>query len=866
MTETHVKSFRKAKLREQRRKEIKRGEGCFLFCLFSIYLLPPVTNIVLCPSYFFPAAKSIHMLKNYFKIALRNLWKNKGFSAINIIGLGVGIATCLLILLYVLDELSYDRYNVHADRVYRFDNEMKFGDNYVDLAISGASAGPVLAKEFPQIACYTRFRNQGGFLVRKGEENFKENKVIYADSTLFKVFTLPMVAGDANKALTAPNSIVITESIAKKYFNNENALGKSLFINNRTNYQITGIIKDIPAQSHFNFDFFVAMPGLSESRNETWTSQNFNTYFLLKPGMDAKQLEKQLNAALRAHAGPELKSIVNQDMDAFEKGGGFLRASLFPLTKIHLHANKIGELSANGSIQYVYIFSAIAILILLIACVNFMNLSTARSSNRSKEVGIRKVLGSQRKNLIRQFLAESVLTGFVSLLLALLMVWLLVPFFNQLSEKNISASVLLKPYMMASALSLTLGVGLLAGSYPAFFLSAFNPVMVLKGSLVKGFKNSWLRNGLVVFQFTVSIILIAGTIIIYNQVEYMRNKNIGFKKEQVLVLQNTDALRNHAAAFKNELLQVPGVVNTTMTGFLPVNGSRSSDVFFSDISLDLKRSVSMQKWSVDADYIPTLQIQLAAGRNFSPQLTSDSNAIIINEAAARFLGGQQLLNKNIYEIDDLKTKKILTFNIIGIIKNFNFNSLREEVIPMALLLKRDRGSIALRISTNNVPGLLSMVKDKWKSIAPSQPFDYSFMDADYNNLYKAEQRTGKISLTFSVLAIIIACFGLLGLVTYAAEQRTREIGIRKILGASIGSIAGLLSKDFLKMVVIAVIIALPLSWWMMDQWLQDFAYRIHISVWVFVLTVLLLMMIVLITIALQVAKAALANPVKSLKD
>ncbi len=805
------------------------------------------------------------MLKNYFKTAFRNLVKNKFYTSINIIGLAAGLATCLLITLYVLDELSYDRYNVNADRICRVNNEIKFGDNYLDLAVVPSLMGSTMVREMPQVEQYTRLRRYGGFLVKKGNENINEGKVAYADSTLFDVFTLPVIAGNPKTALKGYHSLVITETIAKKYFNSTDVIGKSMLINDTGNYKITAVIKNIPKQSHFNFDFFVPMTDDPNNYNESWLSENWNTYILLKKNADVKQVEAQLNPFMSRHSAPELKSLLNLTLSDFEKEGGFLRASLTPVTAIHLHSNKMDELDANGSAEFVYIFSAIALLILMIACVNFMNLSTARSSSRAKEVGVRKVLGSLRKNLIQQFLAESFLISFIALVLAILLAWLLLHYFNQLAGKDIHSGTLFQPSMLLSLVVLIVIVGLLAGSYPAFFLSSFQPIDVLKGKLAAGFKKSWLRNALVVFQFAVSIILIFGTIVIYNQLNYIHNKDIGFNRNQVVIINNTVALGEQAVTFRNELLQISGVRGATMSGYLPVNYNRSNNAYFTSPTLDPKTAMSTQSWTVDENYISTLGIKMLEGRNFSSQFPTDSTAIIINEAAVKFLAAKDPLNKKLYTLKDAQTKELSTYHIIGVMKNFDFSSLRDVVTPLVLFYGKDKGNISVRINEVNIVNTLDQIKDKWKAIAPSKPFDYTFMDEDFNKLYTTEQRTGQIFVTFAVLAIVIACLGLFGLITYAAEQRVKEIGIRKVLGAKVINIITMISKDFLMLVFIAAIIAFPIAWWAMNKWLQDFAYRVSISWWIFLLVTFIAVMIALITISFQSIKAALANPVKSLR-
>ena len=797
-------------------------------------------------------------------MAVRHLVKSKGFSALNIFGLAAGLAVCLLILLYVLDELQYDRYNLKAGRIYRIDNQMRVGDVYFDVAQVPPAVGPVFKRDFPQVEQFLRFRNRGGFVVTRGAESFEENKVIYVDSTLFDVFSLPLVAGNPRTALTAPNSMVITEAIAEKYFHRTDVVGESLVINGGIPYRITGVLRGVPPTSHFHYDFFVAMAGVNQSREDNWVSQNFNTYVVLKPGVDPRQMEPAFNATLVRYAEPQMAKLLNVDGEGLKKSGSFARCSLTPLTSIHLYAHKPGELEANGSIQYVYIFSAIALFILLIACVNFMNLSTARSAERAREVGVRKVLGSERRSLIVQFLVESVLISFLSLVVAFFLAWLLLPLLNQLTQKSIPSGTLFTFRLLACAFGGMLMVGLLAGLYPALYLSGFKPVEVLKGKTARGLRVSGLRNALVVFQFTISVLLIIGTIVIYSQLTYLLHLDMGFNKDQLLVIRNTQQLKDQVGSFRNEVSRLPGVLNATMTGFLPVDGDRSNDIFFPDASLNAKRSISMQKWGVDADYVPTLQIKMIKGRNFSPVLPTDSGCFIINEAAAALLDKGDPLRQMLYEVDD--SNHATRYPIIGVFRNFNFNSLRDPVTPLALHLGTEKRRITLRVATASVTGLLTEIRDKWKRIAHSQPFDYSFLNETFAAQYVSERRIGKIAVTFSVLALLIACLGLFALVTYATGQRTKEIGIRKVLGASVVQLWGLLSREFLVLVGIAFCIAAPLAWVFLHQWLQGYAYRVSISGWVFVEAGVCGLVVTLVTVSWQAVRAARMNPVGALRD
>jgi len=811
------------------------------------------------------------MLRNYLKTALRNLWKNKGFSAINILGLAIGLATCLLILIFVMDELSYDHYNKNADRIYRLDGEIKFGGNHFILAVAPAPAGPAVLRDYPEVEKEVRFRNNGGRLLKKGNQNIKEESIILADSTLFEVFSLPMLAGDPHTALKETHSVVITEKMAKKYFDGvaaDGVVGRTLVMNDSIPYKVTGVIRDLPAQSHFHFDFFISLSESEDAKrtDDGWLSNNFNTYLLLREGTDPKRFEAKLGGLITKYVAPLIHAAVNISLEDFYKAGNTVSFSLTPLTSIHLHSNKTAELDANGNVQYVYIFSAIAAFILLIACVNFMNLATARSSNRAKEVGIRKVLGSLRGSLIAQFMFESVLISFIAMVLAVGLAYALLPVFNQLSAKQMEIGLFSRGWLLPAMLGLMLVVGLLAGSYPAFFLSAFRPIAVLKGSVSSGFKTSWLRNSLVVFQFFISIFLLVGTAVIYRQLSFIHNRELGFNRDQVMIINNPYVMGNQAKSFEQKMLNLPGVVGATMTGYLPTSDNRNDDAIFLSPDLDIKKSISMQTWPIDDQYIPVLGMKMVQGRNFSKEFLTDSTAVIVNESALRFMQGRKPLETKLYELDDIKTKKVKEFHIVGVVRDFNFNSLREVVTPMVLFLAHDQGRIALRLHGGDMHRLAGQVETEWRKMAPSQPFSYTFMDEEFNNIYRSEQRMGGISLSFSLLAIFIACLGLFGLTAYAAEQRTREIGIRKVLGASVGGIIQLLSKDFLGLVVVAMAIAFPLSWWAMRRWLQDFAYRISIGWEIFAVAAFAAIGIALLTVSFQALKAALANPVKSLRS
>ena len=805
------------------------------------------------------------MFKNYFKIAWRNLVKNKIFSVINILGLAIGLGCFLLIALWVMDELSFDKFNKKADRIFRINSDISFGGSDLRLPVASDMMGHVLKKDYPQVEQYARIYMNGGLLIKKDGQYITQQNIFWADSTLFDVFTLPALNGDTKTALNEPNSVVITESAAKKYFNSTEVVGKILETNDngKTDYKITAVIKDIPHNSHLRGEMIFSMDNVQYQWGQ-FTSHNFFTYIVLKEGVNYKDFERNFRQYTEKYVVPEAAKFMQiSSMDEFEKAGNKLVYTLMPLRKIHFQTDRNFDITPPGNIQYVYIFSAVALFILLIACINFMNLTTARSANRAREVGIRKVLGTERKNLMTQFLTESTLMVIISLFIAIGIAALILPLFNNVATKSMTIQSLFSPLILPLLIALPFVVGLIAGSYPAFYLSSFKPILVLKGSFI-GNKKGGLRSALVVFQFAISIFLIIGTIIIYNQLHYIQNKNLGFSKDQVLIINNAYALENNTDAYKNEMLKQTGVASGTISGFLPINSSRNDNTLSSSPVLTSKTGLNIQTWAVDCDYIKTMGMHLLKGRNFSPELKTDSGAVILNETASKLFGfGNGPVGKKIYTFDD--NRKLVALDVIGMIRDFNFASLRENIGPLLLNLKRHNGNISFKVNAASIPAILKAAEAKWKSMAPGMPFTYQFMDEGFDEMYRSEQRVGKIAMIFSILAVFIACLGLFGLATFIAEQRTKEIGIRKVLGANIRSIVQLLSKDFLKLVVIAFIIAVPVGWYFMHKWLQDFAYRIQIRWWVFLVAGLSAVMIAIITVSFQAIKAALTNPVQNLR-
>jgi putative ABC transport system permease protein len=811
------------------------------------------------------------MLKNQLKTAFRNVLKNKGYFAINVLGLAVGLATCLMICLFVMDELSYDRYNDKADRIYRINTKIHLNGSETKMRNTPAPMAAALLKDYPEIEQTTRIRanGSGNILVRKGDETLLESNAYFADPNVFDVFGLKVIAGNPKTALLEPNSIVLSASMAQRLYNTTKVIGNIIRTDNMNDYKITGVIADVPAQSHLHFNFLKSMASEPESRKDFWLSNNYTTYVVLRDGTKEQTLGTYLIQVAHKYVEPQLISTFHSSISDMEKKGDYLKFESIPLTQIHLSSDGITELEPGGSRTYVYTFILVAAFILLLACVNFVNLSTARSAGRAREVGVRKALGSGRSSLIVQFLTESVLTSFMAMLIGLLLTLLFLPYFNELAGKQISINLHAQPTLLPVLIVVTVVVGIVAGLYPAFFLSAFEPVHVLKGKLSAGFKNSWLRNGLVVFQFTTAIVLMVCTFVIYNQLNYVRNKDLGYNREQVLIIKNAYALGEHAATFKSEVLQIPGVIAGTRTGVLPTSSQNEwdSNAFSKDAAMNASQSLVFSDWHIDTDYLPAMGIKVVQGRNFLPTMPTDSNAVLINQAAARMLGFKKPLQENIYDSD--YGKNSMPHQIIGVVKDFNAGSVHNKVAPIVFRLSRYGGQFAFRIHTQNLPLLVAQIKDKYHAMDASmagQPFLYSFMDDDFNKLYDSDQRTGHIFITFAVFALMIACLGLFGLITYAAEQRTKEIGIRKVLGASVANVTAMLSLDFIKLVLIAVIIASPIAWFGMQYWLRGFAYRINVSVWTFVTAAAAALLITIATLSYQVIKAALTNPVKSLRS
>ncbi|GAB2592915.1 ABC transporter permease [Spirosoma areae] len=832
--------------------------------LSALKLLRPLVKPKLSTPYPSPFILSPDMLRNYFKIAWRNLVLHKAFTAINIIGLAVGLATCLLIVLFVVHELSYDRYHTKADRIFRMVMHGQIGGNEVNTATVGVPAAAALARDYSGIEATTRLYQEGTFIVKHAQERFKEEHVVFADSNFFEVFSIPLLNGNPKTVLAEPNTVVITETTAHTYFGEQDPVGQTLTMGTRGLFRVTGVCQNIPTNTHFHVDLFLSMRSIP--LRDKWLASGAHTYLVLRPGYSIETLKTKLPELVRKYIGPEIQEFLGISLTEFLRKGDQLSFQFQPVTDIHLRSNLEAEIEPNSDINYVYIFSAIAVFILLIACINFMNLSTAGSAGRAKEVGIRKVLGSVQRQLIGQFLSESVLITFMALVVALGIVAVLLPSFNQLSGKQFGLNSLTKGWMLPGIGLACLFIGLLAGSYPAFFLSAFKPVSVLKGRLQAGARSGWLRNTLVTIQFVVSIGMIIGTVVVSQQLRFIQNKKVGFDKDQVLILHDTYTLGSSVNAFKAELVKLAQIQNVTLAGYLPAGASNNgAEGFQPENGAAQPVTYRNKTYTIDDNYLATLGIGLSQGRNFSKAFPSDSAAVLVNQAAVRQFGWKNPIGKRLSTVGDGSPESKRTYTIIGVTNDFHFESMHQRIAPLVMLYGTDPYQMALRVRTGDIPTLLTTLEQRWKA-QTDNPFAYSFLNERFNAMYQSEQRVGQLFGIFAGLTVVIACLGLFGLAMFTAQQRTKEIGVRKVLGASVVSVVALLSKDFLRLVLVAMLIACPLAWYAMNRWLQDFAYKIDMAWWMFGLAGLLAIGIALLTISVQTLKAALMNPVNSLRS
>ncbi len=795
------------------------------------------------------------MFQNYFKVTFRSLKRHKAYSFINFAGLAVGMACCILILTYVHWELSYDRYHEKSDRIFRLAVNGDINDRAFNIACINNPPGPYLAQEWPEVEAAARIRPRYRCAVTFADKRFFEEGVMWADASVFEVFSFPLITGVPGTALKNPYTAVITASTALKYFGGEDPIGRVLRIDDQADYTITAVMEDVPENSHFTFDILLSNETryvVNKAQMVRWMGDFSNyTYLLLRPGVDPAELEVRFPALIDKQMGRILKVI-----------GGKITYILQPLTAIHLHSRLEGEIAPVSDIAHVYIFSCVAAFILLLACINFMNLATARSANRAREVGMRKVHGAVRSKLVRQFLGESMIYSFASLALALLLVEAGLPLFRSLSGRPMHIPYFELAWLIPSLLGLAILVGMAAGSYPAFYLAGFQPSHVLKSGFAAGRSRSRFRQVLVTFQFTVSTILIIGTAVILSQVNYMKNKRLGFDKEHVVVVRITnEQMQDALEPIKQEMLRVPGVTSVAMSSHVPGWGGRYNVCLPEGFAPD--ESVMMGIIGVDVDFIPALGIELASGRSFSNEFPSDPDkSVLINETAARRFGWDEPLGKRIRELDDRSILK----TVVGVIKDYHFTSLHNTIEPLLITnIRDDYYALIIKLGPGDLPAVLGNLQARWESVVPGLPFDHFFLDQEFASQYRAEERLSRIFAYFSLLAIFIACLGLFGMAAYTAEQRTKEIGIRKVLGASAGQLVLLLNREFSALVILANLAAWPLVYWFARRWLEDFAYRISLNLSIFLVCALAIFAIGILTVSYQSIRAALADPVDSLK-
>lgn len=792
------------------------------------------------------------MLKNYLTVALRHLWRSRAFSAINILGLAIGLTAFFLIFSWVRFETSYDNFHSKADRIYRVTSTVRTPTSVDSGGTTITPIAPNVKKDYPEVEEAVRLMNDG-LLMRRGDVTFQEHRSVMADSGLFKVFDFPLVAGDRNTALTAPGSIVLSQTTARKFFGSEDPMGKQVLITAKaTPLKVTGVMKDIPENSQIQADLFISLSSYRMMYNRPlqdseWTNHTCYTYLLFRPGTDVAAFGRKLPDFMERHHGEEARKL-----QMFETLG------LERLRDVYLRSKLDGYVT--GSIRNVYIFSTIGLFILLIACINFINLTTARSTERAKEVGVRKVIGAARTQLARQFIGESMLICLLAFVVSLSLVAVLIPTFNTIAGKVVCAGLFAQPLQIVELLLVSLAIGVAAGFYPSLVLSGFRPVSVLKGRFATGTKGLLLRRGLVVFQFVISTVLIVGTIIVYNQVHYMQTRDLGFAKDQeVTIFTNFDPNRD---AFKASLRDIPGVVASSFSSGAPNDGYTSAYSTLENAKGEMQQ-MNIDTYFVDFNYIQQFGFRVVAGRAFSPAFVSDTGtAMVMNESAVRMLGyrsPQEAVGRN---FDQWGRKG----KIIGVIRDFNYKSLHEGISPVVMRIERWAwGTVSIKVSASGLQATLAEIERQWKRSIPYRPFEYSFLDDDFNKKYAADASFGRLFFYFAALAIFISCLGVLGLASYSTIQRRKEIGVRKVLGASIGSVVRLLSKDFIRLVGLALLIAFPVGWWVMERWLHDFAYRAPIPWWVFAGTAGMSLLVVFATISVQAVRAATENPVRSLR-
>ena len=800
------------------------------------------------------------MIRNYFLVAFRNILKQKFYSIINILGLTVGVAATLFIILYINDELSYDRFHTQIDRMYRVGLNGKLAGQEVYVVSTPPPLASAMVNEVPGIEQSLRLWEWGSVVVRYEDKVFTDDLVFHTDSNFFDFFSFKLLEGDPKTALKEPNSMVLSESMAKKFFGEEEKLGRIIiFSNDNKAMKVTGVIEDSPHNSHFKYNYLVSFSSNEFGESDQWLSNSLNTYFIAREGTDIDDIVATLNnEIIPKYVGPQIQQFLGISLDQFKEQDGAYGYFTNMVQDIHLRSDVDGELEPPGDIAYIYIFSAIGLFILIIASINFMNLATAKSAGRAREVGMRKTFGSYRSQLIFQFLIESMIYSFIAVMLAVLVVAILLPEFNKISAKALEFSQLMQPSMIMGAILLVVVVGFLAGSYPALYLTRFKITQVLKGSASKGMKSGSIRGFLVVLQFSISILLIICTVIVYNQLQYTQNKNLGFNKEKVMVLSNVDRLGENRQAFKDLLEADANIVAASYSNSV-IPGVNNTTIFRKP---GLEEDHIIGVYFADHEHVDVMGFEVVAGRNFSRDFPSDSTGILVNEAIVKAMGWEDPIGE-----------KLISFNgpvpvelrVVGVLKDYNFESLRDNIRSILIRLGSFGNDMTLRYSHSDPKEAVKLVESKWKEVAPDEPFQYSFLDENFDRMYRAEQRLSVLFTIFTGLAIFIACLGLFGLASFTAEQRTKEIGIRKALGASSMSVARLLSLEFTKFIILAFLISIYPAYFLIDKWLENFAYRVDINPLVFILSGLIAFIVALVTVSFQSVKASQLDPARTLR-
>ncbi len=804
------------------------------------------------------------MIGNLIKHSLRSFKRQRSYIIINILGLSIGIACSLLIALFVINEVSYDRYNVKKDRIFRLILNGKIGGQEVTASSTAAIIGPTVLEEFPEVEDFLRMNGWGPTIIEHNKQSFTEEHLIEVDSSFFNFFSIPVIKGDKDNLLNAPRKLVLSESTAKRIFGDEDPVDKRLKVgSDSVLYTVSGVMADIPENSHFKANIIASFMTNPRSRNSAWTNNSFSTYLLLKPNSDYRNVDAKFPGLIEKYVGPELQKYMGISISEFESQGNKYRFYLQKLTNIHLDTSVDQEFKSSTDPKYLIIFGSIAILIVLIASINFMNLSTAQASRRAKEVGIKKIGGSSRGMLMVQFLSESFILSFTALILALILIKLTLPYFNNLLGSNLRLSLFSNMFTVPVLILFSVFVGFLAGSYPALFLSSFSPYEVLKGNIKNSMKNGRMRRVLVVFQFTVSILLIIGTMIMYRQIKYMLNKDVGFNKEQVIVINRAEALGSKVKSFKAAVKEIPGVINISSSTAVP-GRTNNNNAYMLEGRKD-ETFLMMTTW-IDYDYLDTYGMTLASGRSFNKLYSTDEQACLVNEAAIKDFGITDIEKVRFMQPQD--SGKVNYIPIIGVVKNFNFKSLRNPIDPCILRFKTDNflwGYLSVKLSEKNYSQTIDQIENIWKEFTANSPLQYYFVDQDFEKMYIQEKQNAQMAVIFSILAIFIASIGLFGLTSFTVEQRTKEIGVRKAMGSSIAGIYYEVSKEIILLVSISAIIATPIIYYISGKWLENFYYRINIGVFSFVAGLSVALGIALLTISYRIIRAAHVNPAQSLK-